>query len=40
VAGRIAMNWVFIDLVDFLRQIGQLPTLAAATKVSTKGNTP
>jgi hypothetical protein len=40
VAGRIAMNWVFIDLVDFLRQIGQLPTLAAATKVSTKGSTP
>jgi hypothetical protein len=39
VAGRIAMNWVFIDLVDFLRQIGQLPALAAANQSSTKGST-
>ena len=25
VAGRISMNWVFIDIVDFLRQIDRLP---------------
>lgn len=25
VAGRISMNWVFIDIIDFLRQIDRLP---------------
>lgn len=38
-SGKISMNWVFIDIVDFMTKIGVLPSHIHGYPTSTKGAT-